>query len=249
VPGLSRADFEIYENKVRQQIEYFSHADTPASIGIIFDASGSMVGKLAQARAALQAFIQTSHPEDDFFVIGFNRQPRLLLEFTDAATLVRRLDLLEAGGETALYDAAYLGAEKVRQGRHAKRTLLIISDGEDNYSRYQFGQLRQLLKEANVQVYCIGVGITDEARQASAGRMILDEMAKLTGGKAFFVRSAAELEEATSRIALELRQQYSLGYTPTNAERDGKWRDIKVRVNRQSAAAQVRAKPGYYAVP
>lgn len=249
VAELGNADFEIYEDNVRQQIEYFSDADAPASVGIIFDLSGSMAGKLEDARAALRTFVQTSHPDDDFFGIGFNRRPNLLLEFADAATLVRQLDLLGAGGNTALFDAAYLGVEKARQGRHAKRVLLVISDGEDNASRYSFGQLRQLLKEAGVQVYCVGVGVADEARRASPGRAVLDEMAKVTGGRAFFVTSAAELEEATTRIALELRRQYSLGYTPTNAERDGRWRGIKVRVSRAAPRVQIRAKAGYYALP
>ncbi|MGH9940707.1 MAG: VWA domain-containing protein [Blastocatellia bacterium] len=254
VAGLAPRDIEVYEDKVKQTIEHYSADDAPVSVGVVFDTSGSMRDKLDQARDALKAFVETSHAEDDFFLVGFNRRANLLAEFCDGESLRRRLDLLGAQGETALYDAIYLGVEKVQQGRHRKRALLVISDGQDNASRYTLDQLRQRLKESGVQLYCAGVnraGASEKAeqREAMRGRMILDEIARLTGGQAFFVDSASELEKVTARVALELRHQYNIGYTPTNQRRDGQWRKIRVRVNRPAWAPEliVRARDGYYA--
>jgi len=254
VTGLDKQHFEVYEDKVKQSIEYFKDEDAPASIGIIFDVSGSMKSKLPRSRDALKAFIQTCHDDDDFFLVTFNQQASLVAEFTDGNTLLGKLSLIEGHGQTAVYDAAYLGVEKVQQGRHPKRALLLISDGQDNSSRYTFNELRKILKEANVQIYCIG--IVEEGGAAGGtldlqGQSILEEIAQVTGGKAFFPRSAAELEDATTRIALELRHQYSLGYIPTNVKRDGLWHKIKVHLNppRGLPHLTVRAKEGYYALP
>jgi Ca-activated chloride channel family protein len=170
--------------------------------------------------------------------------------------LARRLNLVSAQGETALYDAVYLGIEKVQEGRHRKRALLVISDGQDNASRYTLDQLRHRLKESDVQLYSIGidrVAMSEKAeqRRAMQGQLIMNEIAQITGGHSFFVRSAAELEEATTRVALELRRQYSIGYEPINANGDGRWRKIQVRVNRPDGAPQriVRAREGYYFAP
>lgn len=255
VTGLARQDFEVYEDKVKQKIEFFASVDGPASIGVIFDLSASMEKKIGRARAALKAFVQTSHAEDDFFLITFNQRLHLVADSSDGETLLEKLAKAEASGSTALYDAIYLGVEKARQGRHSKRTLLVISDGEDNASRYKLGELRQLVKESDVQIYCIGIfeGSSECGKSCRReSQVMMEELAQATGGKAFFPESAAELEDATTRIALELRQQYSLGYVPTRTQRDGQWRRIKVRVNpitRELPRVTVRAREGYYATP
>lgn len=254
VTGLSSQHFEVFENKVKQSIEYFRDEDAPVSVGIVFDTSGSMSGKLDRAREALKAFIRTSHDNDDFFLVGFNQRANLLAEFSDGDTLASKLSLVNPRGQTALYDAVYLGIEKVRQGRHNKRALLVISDGQDNSSRYSYNELRKALKEANVQIYCIGIVELERTEGSTLdlqGQSILEEVARVTGGKAFFPRGEAELEDVTTRIALELRHQYSLGYVPTNPQRDGKWHKLMVRVNppRGLSSLTVRAKDGYYAVP
>ncbi len=254
VTGLDRQHFEVYEDKVRQSIEFFNDDDVPVSMGIVFDVSGSMKGKLDRARDALKAFIQTSHNDDDFFLVGFNQRATLLSEFSDGDTLSNKLTLVDPRGQTALYDASYLGIEKVKQGRHTKRALLLISDGQDNSSRYTYGELRKLLKEAGVQIYCIGIvemGGGSGGTLDLQGQAILEEIAQVTGGKAFFPRSGAELEDATTRIALELRHQYSIGYIPTNEKRDGQWHKIKVQVKppRGLPSLKVQHKEGYYAVP
>ncbi len=254
VTGLDKQHFEIYEDKVKQVITFFNDEDVPVSMGIIFDVSGSMKGKIDRAREALKAFIQTSHNDDDFFLVGFNQRANLLAEFTDGDTITNKFTLVDPRGQTALYDAAYLGIEKVKQGRHTKRAILLISDGQDNSSRYTYGELRKLLKEAGVQIYCIGIvelGGGSGGTLDLQGQSILEEIAQTTGGKAFFPRSAAELEDATTRIALELRHQYSIGYTPTNVKRDGQWHKIKVQVKPPRGLPQLRVqhREGYYAVP
>lgn len=253
VTGLDRQHFQVYEDKVKQSIEFFNDDDVPVSMGIVFDVSGSMKGKLERARDSLKAFIQTSHQDDDFFLVGFNQRASLISEFSDGETLENKLTLVDPKGQTALYDASYLGIEKVKQGRHSKRSLLLISDGQDNSSRYTYGELRKLLKEAGVQIYCIGIvemGGASGGTLDMQGQAILEEIAQVTGGKAFFPRSAAELEDATTRIALELRHQYSIGYTPTNVKRDGEWHKIKIQVKppRGLPPLRVQHKEGYYAV-
>ncbi|MGH9838893.1 MAG: VWA domain-containing protein [Blastocatellia bacterium] len=253
VTGLDKQHFEIFEDKVKQDIRFFNDDDAPVSLGIIFDVSGSMKGKLDRAREALRAFIQTSHSEDDFFLVGFNQRANLLAEFTDGDTLSNKLHLVDAKGQTALYDATYLGIEKVKQGRHNRHAILMISDGQDNSSRYTYGELRKQLKEAGVQIYSIGIvemGGGAGSTLDMQGQAILEEVAQTTGGKAFFPRSAAELEDATTRIALELRHQYSIGYEPTNVKRDGQWHKIKVSVKGPKGLSnlKVQHKEGYYAV-
>jgi len=253
VTGLDKQHFEIFEDKVRQVIAFFNDEDVPVSLGIVFDVSGSMKGKLDRAREALKAFIDTSHSDDDFFLVGFNQRANLLAEFTDGDSLSNKLTLVAPEGQTAVYDAVYLAIEKVKQGRHNKRAVLLISDGQDNSSRYSYGELRKQLKEAGVQIYCIGIvelGGGSGGTLDLQGQAILEEIAQTTGGKSFFPRSAAELEDMTTRIALELRHQYSIGYEPTNVKRDGQWHKIKVQVKppRGLPALRVQHKEGYYSV-
>jgi Ca-activated chloride channel family protein len=254
VTGLRKEHFEIYDEKIKQEIAFFSEEDAPLSIGIVFDVSGSMREKIARARAALRRFLDTSHPEDEFFVIAFNHAVQLVQDFTlSAETIMSKLMLIAPEGRTALYDAVYLGIEKVRQGKHARKALLIISDGQDNSSRYTYGQLRDLVKESDVQIYAIGIfGLNERATSNEAlGRSILEEITSLTGGRAFFPDTPVELDDVLTRIALELRHQYSLGFYPTAPAREGEWRRIRVRVNppRGLPRLTVRAREGYYATP
>lgn len=252
VTGLGREQFEVYEDGVKQNIAYFSDEDAPLSIGIIFDLSGSMRGKMERALEALKTLIQTSHRDDDYFFLGFNDRVKLLAEFSDGDALLDQVGTPQPEGNTALYDAVILGLEKVRQGRHRKRALVIISDGLDNTSRYGFGEVRQRLKEGDVQIYAIGIfglggGCGRFCRQE--GEMTLQKMARVTGGECFAASSLAELEEAVSRIAVELRRQYSLGYIPSDARHDGRWRRIKVSVQPSLASTRpvVRVREGYFA--
>ncbi|HLL75797.1 MAG TPA: VWA domain-containing protein [Pyrinomonadaceae bacterium] len=252
VTGLGKEAFSIFDNKEEQQITHFSDDDAPVSMGVVFDVSGSMgKEKLGRARDALRHFIDTSHGGDEYFLIGFNSRAQLLMDRTrDSDAMLSKLTFVEAKGNTALYDACYLGLERVTRGTHQKRALLIISDGQDNASRYSFGELRRLLKETDVLIYAVGiVERNNPGTLDMGGQALLDELASVSGGRAFFPETAAEMNEIFERIAIELRHQYSIGYKPSNFMNDGKWRRIKVKVNPPRGLPRlfVRAKEGYYA--
>ena len=255
VSGLNKSAFSVFDEKKPQEITYFSDDDSPVSVGVIFDVSGSMSGdKVKRARDALSKFIQTSHNSDEYFLIAFNSRAQLLLDRTrDGNSVLDKLTFVNTRNNTALYDACYLGVEKVQRGAHPKRALLLISDGQDNNSRYTFNELRRLLKESDVVLYGIGILSGSDAGSALGmeGQGILDELASVSGGKAFFPRSAAEMDDIFEQIALELRHQYSIGYKPSNFTNDGKWRKVKVKVTPPRGLPRlfVRSKEGYYAIP
>ncbi len=255
VSGLNKSAFTVFDEKKPQEITFFSDDDSPVSVGVIFDVSGSMSGdKVRRARDALSKFIQTSHNSDEYFLIAFNSRAQLLLDRTrDGNSVLDKLTFVNTRNNTALYDACYLGVEKVQRGAHPKRALLLISDGQDNNSRYTFNELRRLLKESDVVLYGIGILSGSDAGSALGmeGQGILDELAGVSGGKAFFPRSAAEMDDIFEQIALELRHQYSIGYKPSNFSNDGKWRRVKVKVTPPRGLPRlfVRSKEGYYAIP
>ncbi len=254
VSGLGKSAFTINDNGVPQEITFFSDSDAPVSVGIIFDVSGSMSGqKIGKARKALERFISSSHPSDEYFLIAFNSRAQLLMDRTrDGSAVLSKLTLVKPKNNTALYDAVYLGIERVTRGSHQKRALMIISDGQDNASRYNFGEVRRLMKESDVVTYA--VGITDGGDVGTLGmqgQAFLDELTSVTGGKAFYPQNDVEMDEIFERIALELRHQYSIGYTPKDFQPNGKWRKVKVKVKppRGMPRLSVRGREGYYATP
>jgi Ca-activated chloride channel family protein len=234
VTGLGKDHFEIFDDKVKQQIAHFTDDDAPVSLGIVYDVSGSMKERVGRSIRALRRFIETSHDDDDFFLIGFNDRAKLVQDFTTSGdSILGHLMFASPHGSTALYDAAYIAVEKVQQGRQSKKALLIISDGQDNNSRYTYKELRNRVKEADVQIYAIG--ITDPANDSLAGfgRSVLEEITRMTGGRAFFPNAynEPELVEICTRIALELRHQYSVGFYPTDLQSEAKWHKVQVKVN------------------
>jgi Ca-activated chloride channel homolog len=253
VSGLGKSAFAVFDNKKEQEITHFSDDDSPVSVGVIFDVSGSMSGdKVKRARDALSKFIQTSHDSDEYFLIAFNSRAQLLLDRTrDGDSILNKLTFVETKSQTALYDACYLGVEKVQRGQHQKRALLLISDGQDNNSRYTFNELRKLLKESDVTLYAVGILSGSDAGSALGmeGQGILDELSGVSGGKAFFPRSAAEMDDIFEQIALELRHQYSIGYKPESFVNDGKWHRVKVKVTAPRGLPKLftRYREGYYA--
>ncbi|MEP7149036.1 MAG: VWA domain-containing protein [Acidobacteriota bacterium] len=255
VMGLGKNSFTVFDNNQEQEISFFSDTDAPVSLGVLFDVSGSMSGeKIKKARKALSRFINTSHPSDEYFLIGFNSRAQLLLDRTrDGDAVLQKLTLVSPKENTALYDAVYLGIERVTRGSHQKRALLIISDGQDNSSRYNFGEVRRLMKESDVITYAVGIiDAGDAASQVGMqGQAFLDELTSVTGGKSFYPTSDVELDEIFDRISIELRHQYSIGYTPKDFQPDGKWRKVKVRVKppRGLPRLTVRSREGYYATP
>lgn len=251
VTGLSKEHFEVFDDKVPQKIQFFSDEDSPISVGLVFDVSGSMKGRLDRSQVALRRFCDSGHDNDEYFLVTFNSGARLSQDFTgDSRIVTNSLMLIEPKGQTALYDASYIAVEKVRQGRHARKAILIISDGQDNNSRYSFKELKQLVKESDVQIYAIGITNVFSARELDIdGQVILEELTRLTGGRAFFPSNEAELNEVITRIGLELRHQYSIGYEPTGTKEDGRFHKIKVKVNAPKGLPQlvVRTREGYFA--
>jgi len=202
----------------------------------------------------LSRFILTSHPSDEYFLSAFNSRAQLLLDRTrDGDAVLQKLSLVQPSKNTALYDAVYLGVERVTRGSHEKKALLIISDGQDNSSRYNFNEVRRLIKESDVVTYAVGIlGNSDSSSLLGMqGQAFLDEMTSVTGGKSFYPQSDVEMDEIFERIALELRHQYSLGYIPKDFRPDGKWRRVKVKVKppRGLPRLSVRGRDGYYATP
>ncbi len=255
ISGLDKKAFTILDNNQEQEITFFSDSDAPISIGILFDVSGSMSReKIGKSKKALEKFINTSHPSDEYFLIAFNNRAQLLLDRTrDGDAVLQKLTLVETKGNTALYDACYLGVERVTRGTRQKKALLIISDGQDNSSRYNFGEVRRLMKESDVIVYAVGVldGRDAGSMEGMQGQAFLDELASVTGGKSFYPQTDVELDEIFERIALELRHQYSIGYTPKDFAPDGKWHKVKTKVKppRGLPRLTVRSREGYYASP
>jgi Ca-activated chloride channel family protein len=235
VVGLGKENFQVWEDKVEQKIDYFSTEDVPISVGLIFDASGSMQSTLGYARQAALAFLNTADANDEYFLVEFNDRPHVTVETTtDVSKLQQHIMFIPAKGSTALYDAVYVGMEKVRKGNNSKRALLVITDGEENHSRYSFSNLREFVKEQNVQIFSIG---------AWGPITMLSDM---TGGYAFH---GAGLEDICQKIAVELKNEYLIGYRSTNRSKDGRWRKVQVKVNppRGLPKLHLRSKAGYYA--
>lgn len=252
VTGLEKDHFELFEDKVKQEITQFSNEDIATSIGLLFDVSSSMGDKIGRAKDAAIAFLKTSNPEDEFFLLTFADKPSLDEEFTnDVADIQNRLAYKGAKGSTTLYDAVYLGLEKMKQGHNPKKAILLITDGEDTRSRYSLINVRNAVKESDVQIYAIGIvnSYYSDFSQGRSGRAILEEMTEITGGKAYFPNSVYELEDICTKIAIELKNQYVLGYASTNPAKDGRWRKIKVKLNAPKGlpSLSVRSKTGYFA--
>jgi Ca-activated chloride channel family protein len=251
VTGLEKDNFVLMDNGEKQAIQHFSSEDAPISLGVIFDMSGSMVNKIEKARDAVVEFFKTANPEDEFFLIAFNDKPTLIADFTNSVEDVQsKLVYVVPKGRTALLDSIYLGITKMRQAKQQRKALLIISDGGDNRSRYTENEIKSMVKEADVQIYAIGIfdqsPRSDEERY---GPQLLSEVTEVTGGRTFTVDSPNQLTEVAGKIGVELRNQYVLGYRPTKPARDGRWRKLRVKLNTPKGLPQlsVYAKTGYYA--
>jgi Ca-activated chloride channel family protein len=250
VTGLERENFELYEGNAKEEIKSFSSEDAPVSLGVIFDSSGSMSSKMDRAKDAVVEFFKTANPQDEFFMITFSDAPEVVSDFTSSVDDIQgKLVFTVPQKRTALLDAIYMGVSKMRQAKYPKKALLIISDGGDNHSRYTENEIKALVKEADVMVYAIGIYDryfqTDEER---LGPALLGEIAQLTGGRAFTVENPNDLGDVATKIGVELRNQYVLGYRPSKAVRDGKWRKIKVKLLPPKGLPPLRvyARTGYY---
>ena len=254
VTGLQQDNFRVYDDGVEQEIVHFSEEDVPISIGVIFDMSGSMSDKINKSKMAALQFFKTANPQDEFFLVDFGDRAELVSPFTTDLNVLRdRLMFVRGRGRTALFDAIYLGLSEMRGAHNSRKALLIISDGGENHSRYSENDIREYLKESDVQLYAIGVyePLDDRWRtqEEGEGPALLDELAQMSGGRVFPVSNLNELPDIATKISMELRNQYVLGYIPSNVQNNGKWRKIKVRLvpPRGLPPLTVYYKHGYYA--
>src|SRR5712672_4288157 len=254
VTGLEKDNFKVYEDGNEQEIVTLSSEDVPVSIGLVFDMSGSMSDKVDKARQAAVQFMRTANPLDQFFLVSFNDRAELTSGFTNSVEeLQTRMMFTASRGRTALLDAVYLGLSQMRGAHNGKRALLIISDGGDNHSRYNVNDVKNFLKEADCQLYAIGIYDPIEKRSRTYeelyGASLLSELTEMTGGRTFPAANVNELPDIAQKIGIELRNQYVLGYKPSNAERNGVWRKIKVKLKPPKGLPplNVFAKTGYYA--
>lgn len=235
VADLNKDKFRLFENGVEQRISHFFREDGPISIGVLFDVSGSMRNKTGKSSEAVRQFFRVANPEDEFFLVEFNDKPKLTVAFTnDPGDVQRRISHAGTFGRTSLLDAISLALTQMRQARHTRKALLIVSDGGNNRSRHSEGEIRGALLEADIQLYALGIfeqaAAPPATREEREGPELLSNLAEETGGKLFSVDDLTELPKVCTRIGMELRDQYVLGYSPSNPERDGKYRRIQVTV-------------------
>jgi Ca-activated chloride channel homolog len=254
VTGLDEDNFQVFDDKVPQKIVSFSTEDAPISVGMIFDSSGSMSDKIEKSREAALQFFKTSNPEDEFMLINFNERPNLISKFTSKfETLQDELLFVKSGGKTALLDAIYLGLNEMKRAHSSRKALLVISDGGDNHSRYTEREVKEAVRESDTQIYCVGVlePLASRGRtpEESAGPSLLSDIADTSGGRMFSVEDPSELPDIAEKISIELRNEYVIGYKPSNLVRDGRWRRIRVKLDppRGLPPLQVYARTGYYA--
>ena len=251
VTGLEKENFKIYEDNVEQTALHFSMPSAPISVGIVFDISGSMgfshnirIGKSWLASLLRSTFMEGRHPEDEYSLITFNHKVNLVQAFTENSNEVENaLASMKPGGWTALYDAVYRALDLIKEGRNEKKAIVLITDGEENSSRYKWGEIREFCKESDVQIY--GIGLLGPEQY---GHGTISHLVGITGGRAFS-GSLGDLAYYFDLINAELRSQYLLSYVPTNTVHDGKWRRIRIKLDAPAGLPKltIRARDGYYA--
>jgi len=251
VSGLASSNFTVLDDNRLQTVRYLSNTDEPLSLVIVLDASASMAPRIEDERKALSELISTSNPQDEVSLIVVHDKPQEILRFQDSIDKFQEaISTIRADGQTALWDAMYLGLRELRDSRYPRKAMIVISDGGDNHSRYTESELRSLLKEADVQVYAVGLfNRYASRREEKVGPLLLDEVTSLTGGRVISVGNAPELSRAVTQISHELRNQYVLGYYPNHRSSDGGWRKIKIQLTGSAAHGKFRlyARRGYYA--
>jgi Ca-activated chloride channel homolog len=253
VTGLQREHFRLWDEKTEQVISHFASDDTPVSIGLVFDASGSMGKKLKRARAAIAEFLRTANPQDEFSLVRFNDHAQLMQAFTDRVDEIQAQTMfIQAKGSTALLDGLVLSMNEMQHAKNKRKAILIISDGGDNSSRYSLREVKNRLRESDVQVYSIGIvepfGARDSLEELT-GPALLDDLAKQTGGRLFEVDDLDALPAVANKIGAALRNQYVLGYVPGGEMRDGKYHRVQVKIARPKGLPAFRTsfRSGYFA--
>lgn len=245
VVGLDSSHFRVFEDKVEQSISHFSNDAAPISVGLVLDISGSMSDNILSARTSIARFLEQGDPGDEYFLVGFNDRSTLIQDFTSSGDTIRNESTFaNPKGQTALYDAIYLGLQKMTEARNEKKAIIVITDGEDNKSRYTFNEVKEFVKESDTQMYVIG-----EQGDLGYGRGIINEIVRLTGGRAFFPHNFKQLDYFVDLIHTELRNQYVLGFIPSDRNFNGEWRKLSVRLEPPEGLPKlhVRAREGYFA--
>lgn len=257
VSGLRREQFEVFDDNAKQQIAFFSAENAPTTFGIVYDMHPSTVERSTATLRALKQFTRTLRPEDDFFIVAFNERGSLVLDFIPTLEQVQtNLPMGQPQGAASLYDAVFMAAGKIRASQNPKRALLIISDGEDHNSRSSYKELRNRISGFDVQIYTIGIDDSPNNKsaksdrwtyedltrrtgrrtlanaEAAMGRAVLEELSKASGGTAYFPETTGERELAgiCTQIALELRQQYAIGFYPTDTTSAAQWHRLRINV-------------------
>jgi len=255
VLGLQKEDFHLFEDGVGQTLSLFSGEDAPLSVGVVFDESGSMAYKLRTSRDAATRLLSILNKEDEAFLVEFADSAKASVGFTSHIEEINNaLKNAQAGGLTAMLDAINTGLLEMKNAKNSRKAIVIVSDGGDNRSHYTAAQIESLVREADVQIYAMGVfepvfslGLTPEE---ISGPRLLSEIATQTGGRAFAAAVSGDMPSVATRIAVELRNQYVLGYYPSNKARDGKYRKVEVKVSPPpglGSSLKVHWRLGYYA--
>jgi VWFA-related protein len=251
VSGLTQEDFQVYEDKVPQQIESFSHEDVPVTVGLVIDNSGSMRPKHPDVIAAALAFARSSNPEDQIFVVNFNEHVSMGLPanmpFTnDALQLERALSSHAISGMTALYDAITVGLEQLQKGKWDKKVLIVISDDGDNASSHTLSQILSMVNQSSAILYTMGIF---DANDDDRNPRVLKQLSRISGGESFFPESLDEILPISQQIAHDIRNQYTISYAPANRKSDGTYRAIEVKARKTASRGRlsVNTRAGYSA--
>jgi Ca-activated chloride channel homolog len=254
VLGLQKEDFHLLEDGVEQTVAHFSGEDAPLSVGLVFDESGSMDYKLRTSQAAVAQFLKTMNADDEAFLVEFSDTAKVSVEFTGKAGEIQdALKNAKPGGLTAMLDGINMALHEMKKAKNSRKAIVIVSDGGDNHSQYTASQIESLVREADVQIYAMGVfepslPIGLSAEEVS-GPKLLSEISTQTGGRAFSAALMSDLPSVAARIAVELRNQYVLGYYPKSQTRDGKYRHVEVKLAQPKGVSALKAhwRLGYYA--
>ena len=228
IGNLMKDNFSLIEDRIPQEISVFKHEDIPVSLGLVIDNSRSIEPRKQRLDAAAVSFVQRSNVDDETFVIHFDDEARLDQDFTSSiADLKKTLASASPFGQTAIYDALILGLEHMENAKHPKRAILLITDGIDNSSKHTLAEAIDATKRAHVAVYTVGL-LSQSGGLEPEDSLI--QIAEGSGGRPFFPQNVEQAQLAMERVARDLREQYTLGYFPTNPNRDGAWRSVRVDV-------------------
>ena len=251
VTTLAQNAFQVYENGILQQVKLFRREDIPVSLGLVIDNSGSMRDKRSKVAAAAQDLVKDSNPDDEVFVVNFNDDAFLdTPDFTnDPKVLEQALTKIDSRGGTAMRDAIRMSIDHIKaKAKKDKKVILVVTDGNDNASMIGLENLVKAAQQSEVILYAIGLLSEEERREAKRAKRALDALTEATGGQAYYPKELADVDRIAHQVARDIRNQYTIAYTPSNQALDGSFRQIRVVANGPGRPV-VRTRTGYYATP